>query len=165
MAFVKAQQEKWNLNELKFNVVGDVYGGIWALNNGEAQGFLWEKFTTSPFVEQGKCLLLDEVLTPWPCFVVAVRSELVHSDEVLLREMLSIVQKEAYRLKNEVNSAEQFAWRYALPQEEVQKWLDQTEWNYGKALDTQDFSKVVTELVDLALLTESQAANWEEKLF
>ena len=130
MAFVKAQQEKWNLNELKFNVVGDVYGGIWALNNGEAQGFLWEKFTTSPFVEQGKCRLLDEVLTPWPCFVVAVRSELVHSDEVLLREMLSIVQKEAYRLKNEVNAAEQFAWRYALPQEEVQKWLDQTEWNY-----------------------------------
>jgi sulfonate transport system substrate-binding protein len=165
MAFVKAQQEKWNLNELKFNVVGDVYGGIWALNNGEAQGFLWEKFTTSPFVEQGKCLLLDEVLTPWPCFVVAVRSELVHSDEVLLREMLSIVQKEAYRLKNEVNSAEQFAWRYALPQEEVQTWLDQTEWNYGKALDTQDFSKVVTELVELGLITENQAANWEEKLF
>ena len=165
MAFVKAQQEKWNLNELKFNVVGDVYGGIWALNNGEAQGFLWEKFTTSPFVEQGKCLLLDEVLTPWPCFVVAVRSELVHSDEVLLREMLSIVQKEAYRLKNEVNSAEQFAWRYALPQEEVQKWLDQTEWNYGKTLDTQDFSKVVTELVELGLITENQAANWEEKLF
>ena len=64
MAYVKARQEKWNLDELKFNVVGDVYGGIWALNNGEAQGFLWEKFTTSPFVDQGKCRLLDEVLTP-----------------------------------------------------------------------------------------------------
>ena len=52
-----------------------------------------------------------------------------------------------------------------MPQEEVQKWLDQTEWNYGKALDTQDFSKVVTELVELGLITENQAANWEEKLF
>jgi ABC-type nitrate/sulfonate/bicarbonate transport system substrate-binding protein len=165
MAFVKAEQEKWNLDELKFNVVGDVYGGIWALNNGEAQGFLWEKFTTSPFVEQGKCRLLDEVLTPWPCFVVAVRSELVHSDEALLHDMLSIVQKEAYRLKSDVNSAEQFAWRYALPMEEVQKWLDQTEWNYGTALDTKDFSKVVTELVDLGLLTENQALNSQEKLF
>jgi ABC-type nitrate/sulfonate/bicarbonate transport system substrate-binding protein len=165
MAYVKAQQEKWSLDELKFNVVGDVYGGIWALNNGEAQGFLWEKFTTSPFVDQGKCRLLDEVLTPWPCFVIAVRSELVHSDEALLREMVSVVQKEAYRLKHQSNSAEQFAWRYALPQKEVQKWLNQTEWNYGKELAHQDFEMVVSELLDLGLLTENQALNWEEKLF
>lgn len=165
MAYVKAQQEKWNLDELKFNVVGDVYGGIWALNNGEAQGFLWEKFTTSPFVEQGKCRLLDEVFTPWPSFVIAVRSEIVESDESLLREMVSIVQKESFRLKHQPNSAEQFAWRYALPQEEVQKWLNQTEWNYGKELAHQDFEKVVSELLDLGLLSENQAENWKEKLF
>jgi ABC-type nitrate/sulfonate/bicarbonate transport system substrate-binding protein len=165
MAYVKAQQEQWSLDELKFNVVGDVYGGIWALNNGEAQGFLWEKFTTSPFVDQGKCRLLDEVFTPWPCFVIAVRSEIVQTNESLLREMVSIVQKEAYRLKHQANSAEQFAWRYALPQEEIQKWLNQTEWNYGKELDRQDFVKVVSELMDLGLLTKNQAENWEEKLF
>ncbi len=165
MAFVKAQQEKWDLNRLQFNVVGDVYGGIWALNNGEAQGFLWEKFTTSPFVDQGKCRLLDEVYTPWPCFVIAVRTELLHSDETLLREMVSVVQKEAFRLKHQPNSSEQFAWRYALPQVEVQQWLDQTEWNYGKELAPKEFSKVVAELLDLGLLTENQAANWQEKLF
>lgn len=165
MAYVKAQQEKWNLDELKFNVVGDVYGGIWALNNGEAQGFLWEKFTTSPFVGQGKCNLLAEVYTPWPCFVIAVRTELLHSNEGLLREMVSVVQKEAYRLKHLSNSAEQFAWRYALPQEEVQRWLNQTEWNYGKELVHQDFSNVISELFNLGLITENQAANWEEKLF
>jgi ABC-type nitrate/sulfonate/bicarbonate transport system substrate-binding protein len=165
MAYVKAQQENWSLEKLRFNVVGDVYGGIWALNNGEAQGFLWEKFTTSPFVDQGKCRLLDEVLTPWPCFVIAVRSELLHSDEALLHEMVSVVQKEANRLKHLPNSAEQFAWRYALPQEQVQKWLEQTEWNYGQELAPQDFVKVVSELVNLGLLTHNQAENWEEKLF
>jgi ABC-type nitrate/sulfonate/bicarbonate transport system substrate-binding protein len=165
MAFVKAQQEKWDLNRLQFNVVGDVYGGIWALNNGEAQGFLLEKFTTSPFVDQGKCRLLDEVYTPWPCFVIAVRTELLHSDETLLREMVSVVQKEAFRLKHQPNSAEQFAWRYALPQVEVQQWLDQTEWNYGKELAPQDFSNVISELLNLGLVNQNQAVNWEEKLF
>jgi hypothetical protein len=97
--------------------------------------------------------------------VIAVRSEIVQSDESLLREMVSIVQKESYRLKHQANSAEQFAWRYALPQEEIQKWLNQTEWNYGKELDHQDFVKVVSELMDLGLLTQNQAENWEEKLF
>ncbi len=165
MAFVKAQQEKWNLDTLNFNVVGDVYGGIWALNNGEAQGFLWEKYTTSPFVDQGKCRLLDEVLTPWPCFVIAVRKELFHSNESLLQEVVTVVQKEAYRLKHLSNSAEQFAWRYALPQEQVEQWLAQTEWNYGKEVDHQDFGKVVSELLDLGLISENQAEGWEEKLF
>jgi ABC-type nitrate/sulfonate/bicarbonate transport system substrate-binding protein len=165
MAYVKAQQENWSLDKLSFNVVGDVYGGIWALNNGEAQGFLWEKFTTSPFVTQGKCCLLDEVMTPWPCFVIAVRSELLQSDEALLREMVSVVQREAYRLKHLPNSAEQFAWRYALPQAQVQQWLEQTEWNYGKEFDAQDFVKVVSELVNLGLLSQNQAANWQNKLF
>jgi hypothetical protein len=108
---------------------------------------------------------LDEVLTPWPCFVIAVRSELLHSDEALLHEMVSVVQKEANRLKHLPNSAEQFAWRYALPQEQVQKWLEQTEWNYGQELAPQDFVKVVSELVNLGLLTHNQAENWEEKLF
>jgi hypothetical protein len=108
---------------------------------------------------------LDEVLTPWPCFVIAVRSELLQSDEALLREMVSVVQREAYRLKHLSNSAEQFAWRYALPQEQVQEWLEQTEWNYGKELDAQDFVKVVSELVNLGLLSQNQAANWQNKLF
>ena len=165
MAYVKAQQEKWNLDALKFNVVGDVYGGIWALNNGEAQGFLWEKFTTSPFVDQGKCRLLDEVFTPWPCFVIAVRKELMHSDESLLREMVSILQQEAYRLKHQSNSAEQFAWRYALPIEQAEQWLAQTEWNYGNEVVHQDFEKVVAELIDLGLLTQNQAEDWQGKLF
>lgn len=165
MAYVKAQQENWNLDKLTFNVVGDVYGGIWALNNGEAQGFLWEKFTTSPFVDQGKCLLLDEVYTPWPCFVIAVRSALFQSDEALLRKMVSVVQNEAQRLKHQPNSAEQFAWRYALPVDQVQKCLNQTEWNYGQELDHHDFTKVVTELVDLGLLTQNQAERWPDKLF
>ncbi|MFM6935822.1 MAG: ABC transporter substrate-binding protein, partial [Flavobacteriales bacterium] len=30
MAYVKARAENWDLSSLKFNVVGDVYGGIWA---------------------------------------------------------------------------------------------------------------------------------------
>ena len=143
MTYVKAKEEHWDLKELKFNVVGDVYGGIWALNHGEAQGFLWEKYTTSPFVEQNKCRLLDEVYTPWPCFVIAVKTSLMQTDYALLQSIIGIVQKEAYKLKNDPTSAEQFSWKYSLPVEKVRSWLDQTEWNYGKELNSQAFEEVV----------------------
>jgi ABC-type nitrate/sulfonate/bicarbonate transport system substrate-binding protein len=84
MAYVKAFQEGWDINKLKFNVVGDVYGGLWALQNDQAQGFLWEKYTTFPFTEQKKCRYIDEVVTPWPCFVIAVREEVLDKDKELL---------------------------------------------------------------------------------
>jgi len=165
MTYVKAQEEHWDLKELKFNVVGDVYGGIWALNHGEAQGFLWEKYTTSPFVEQNKCRLLDEVYTPWPCFVIAVKSGLMQTDYSLLQSIIGIVQKEAYKLKNDPTSAEQFSWKYALPVEKVRSWLDQTEWNYGKELNSQAFEEVVKQLESLGLIDKKESEHWEQKLF
>ena len=165
MTYVKAQEEHWDLKELKFNVVGDVYGGIWALNHGEAQGFLWEKYTTSPFVEQNKCRLLDEVYTPWPCFVVAVKSSIIQTDYSLLQSIIGIVQKEAYKLKNDPTSAEQFSWKYALPVEKVRSWLDQTEWNYGKELNSQAFEEVVKQLESLGLIDKKESEHWEQKLF
>jgi ABC-type nitrate/sulfonate/bicarbonate transport system substrate-binding protein len=165
MTYVKAKEEYWDLKELKFNVVGDVYGGIWALNHGEAQGFLWEKYTTSPFVEQNKCRLLDEVYTPWPCFVIAVKSSLMQTDYSLLQSIIGIVQKEAYKLKNDPTSAEQFSWKYALPVEKVRSWLDQTEWNYGKELNSQAFEEVVKQLESLGLIDKKESEHWEQKLF
>lgn len=52
MAYVKAGQEGWNPGELKFNVVGDIYGGLWALENNEAQGFYGKN--TQPFLSRNK---------------------------------------------------------------------------------------------------------------
>lgn len=165
MSYVKAQQQKWDLSHLKFNVVGDVYGGIWALNHGEADAFLWEKYTTSPFVEQGKCTLLDEVYTPWPCFVIAVKSELLLENEALLNQIIHIVQQEAFKLKTAPNAIEQFAWRYALPINQVEAWLSQTEWNYGDSIDVSDFQEVVQQLHQLGLVSSDETENWKKSLF
>ena len=79
--------------------------------------------------------------------------------------MVSIVQKESYKLKHLPNSAEQFAWRYALPLHQVEQWLSETEWNYGDELNHQAFAKVVSELLTLGLISQEQSIGWEKKLF
>ena len=43
MSYVKADQEGWDTKKLKFNVIGDIYGGLWALEHNEAQAFLLTK--------------------------------------------------------------------------------------------------------------------------
>lgn len=165
MTYVKAKQEQWDLSSLKFNVVGDVYGGIWALNHGEADAFLWEKYTTSPFVEKGNCRLLDEVYTPWPCFVIAVKSDLLIENSALLHEIVHLVQEEAIKLKSSPNAVEQFAWRYALPAEQVEEWLSKTEWADSDEIDFTAFENVVEHLKTLGLVTMDEMCNWQARLF
>ena len=164
MSYILAKQQGWDPTALSFNVVGDVYGGLWALNNDEAQGFLWEKYTTQPFVDQGKCKRIGEVLTPWPCFVMAVRNEVLQNEAALLQAILPIVQKRAQELKNSDDAAEVLAWRYALKKDEVTAWLSKTEWSNQLDVDQNDIQNVVETLHELNLVTDEEQTNWSEKV-
>jgi ABC-type nitrate/sulfonate/bicarbonate transport system substrate-binding protein len=165
MTYVRAKQEGWNLKDLKFNVVGDVYGGLWALENNQAQGFLWEKYTTYPFTEQKKCRFIDEVVTPWPCFVIAVRSEVLEENEALLKTVFERVHQEAKAFKENPNAAEIIAWRYNLKLEQTKSWLSETDWNYDNSLMKDSIENVVNTLESLELISVEEKENWEEKVF
>lgn len=165
MSFVKAHQEKWDINELKFNVVGDVYGGLWALQNNEAQAFLWEKYTTHPYTEQKKCRYIDEVVTPWPCFVIAVRNDVYAKHKDLLKEMCLTVNQKAAEMLEDPNIVDVISWRYNLRAGQVENWLIETKWNYNAVEYPLAFDKAVNYLKMLGLIKEEEAEDWRIKLF
>ncbi len=165
MAYVKANQEGWDTTKLKFNVIGDVYGGLWALQNDEAQAFLWEKYTTHPYTEQKKCRYIDEVVTPWPCFVIAARKEVVdkHLDD--LEIICDVVNERARDLKKNEDVVDLVCWRYNLRHGQVENWLQETDWNYDGIGYPLAFEKTISYLLKLNLLEEVEAKDWREKLF
>lgn len=165
MAYVMADTHKWALDTLKFNVIGDIYGGLWALEHNEAQAFLWEKYTTFPFVEQQKCRYVGEVVTPWPCFVIAVRSEVAEQHADILSKMCDIVNQKASEVKTDPDSAEVISWRYNLRMDQVKQWLSETDWNYKGIEYPLAFEKVTHYLTKLGLLTAEESEGWREKLF
>jgi sulfonate transport system substrate-binding protein len=165
MALVHANQAGWNSSQLKFNVVGDVYGGLWALENREADGFLWEKFTTKPFVDQGKCRCIGEVVTPWPCFVIAVRSEVLEKHSAVITEMCKIVGNRALQLKKDEQATQKFSWRYHLEANDVKSWLSETDWNYTMEFSTDSFEHTITTLNQLKLIDTDALNDWKNVLF
>jgi ABC-type nitrate/sulfonate/bicarbonate transport system substrate-binding protein len=165
MAYVMADQHGWELDQLKFNVIGDIYGGLWALENNEAQAFLWEKYTTHPFVEQNKCRYIGDVVTPWPCFVVAVRNEVAENHPTILTQMLRIVNEQAKTIKANPASSELISWRYQLKVDQVDAWLSETDWNYTGEKFPEAFETTTEYLKKLHLVSEEECLNWEEKLF
>lgn len=165
MAYVCADQQHWNSDELKFNVIGDVYGGLWALENNEAQAFLWDKYTTHPYTEQKKCRFIDEVVTPWPCFVIAARTEIAENHSEMLNEICQIVNRKAKEIKQGENSEEIISWRYNLNSTQVKEWLKETDWNYNGIQYPLAFEKTVSYLQKLNLITEEEGKDWRIKLF
>lgn len=165
MAYIKADQEGWDIDKLKFNIIGDIYGGLWALEHNEAQAFLWEKYTTFPFTEQGKCRYIDEVITPWPCFVIAVRNEIIEKYPEELKTMCTIVNQRAKEMKNHSQTVDIISWRYNLRRGQVKNWLIETDWNYDGIEYPLAFEKAVSYLLKLKLISEKEAENWREKLF
>lgn len=164
MAYVLADKLNGQFDEINFNVVGDVYGGLWALENGKADVFLWEKFTTAPFVKQGKCDRIDEILTPWPCFVIAVRQEIIDSNQTELNLLQQVIIDAAQRLKKDSSASEKIAWRYNLDVHDVRQWLNETNWASSPEDRKDELENVVDYLEKIKLISSDDRSDWERKL-
>jgi hypothetical protein len=103
-------------------------------------------------------------LTPWPCFVIAVREEFLEKHSDLIDQMCRVVNASAEKLKNDPNAADVFSWRYNIPLEQTKMWLSDTEWNEHEGIRKEELEGVVNTLKELSLITSKQAEGWEEKL-
>ena len=152
MAYVNADNQNWDLDKQKFEVVKNLDGGRIYLTQGKADYFLWEKFTTKPFVDNGEFRIIGECPTPWPSFVIAVREDvlLTHYDEVKL--LLETVNESCKRVKENAKSVEEIAKRYDLKKEDVAVWFEETEWAYDGSVESETIDKVQERLISLEIV-------------
>ncbi|MEW4924587.1 substrate-binding domain-containing protein [Algibacter sp. 2305UL17-15] len=130
MAYINAQNNNWNLEkDLDFEVINNLEGAIEGLTNNKADYFLWEKYTTKPIVDNGVFRRIDDCPSPWPCFVIAVREDFIKNDEDILKTILKIVNATTSEFKDIPSIDRTIANRYKQQIEDVQEWLEITEWS------------------------------------
>lgn len=159
MAYINAQQLEWDVTrDLEFKLIKNLDGGVKALSNGDADYFLWEKFTTKPFVDEGVFKRIGECPTPWPCFVIAARDELINSDSSSLKTILEIINTMTKKFKTIPEIDQIISKRYKQKQTDVQQWLSQTEWSQ-KNIDKKTIEIVQNKLMALDLLSKKLSYN------
>ena len=155
LAIVNAQKNGWDSKELDYEVVGNLNGGAEALTNGEADYFLWEHFTTKPLVDNGTFRRVGDCPTPWPCFVIAVREEVLanHYDEV--KSVLKVINSKVKSFSTHAKKnryVDLFSMRYNLEKEDIKNWLSITEWNQGKPISRTLIKSIQNKLIDLNVI-------------
>ena len=101
MAYVNAENQQWDLDkDLNFEVIKNLDGALEGLPEGKGDYFMWEKFMTKPYVDNGPLKLVGECPTPWPCFVIAVRDEVLKEDAYHINKVLEIINRTTAGFKN-----------------------------------------------------------------
>lgn len=154
MAYINAKNNHWDLEkDLRFEVVKNLSGALEGLSNGVADYFMWEKYTTKPYVDDGTFRRIGVCPSPWPCFVIAVRDEVLehHLEEV--KTILRIINTTSKEFKHIPSIDLTIANRYEQQLEDVQEWLSLTEWSQD-VLSKQQISDIQEQLLELNIIPE-----------
>lgn len=153
MAYVDASSRGWELSEEKFVVAGDLGGAKKILTGGEADIFLWEKFTTQPLVDAGIFRRIGECPTPWPCFAMAVTGKIAEDINVL-DKIISVICRSAENLKSNHEAHFLIAERYGIKEDQAKEWLNKVEWETDREniIHQNDLYKVQRTLSSLKLI-------------
>ena len=151
MAYVNASNQGWKANNLQFEIIHTIEGAVTALTNGSADYFMWERFMTQPLVDRGIFRRLADCPTPWPCFVIAARSEVLEQHPKLIHNLLQTINGETAKFKQISGIEEILAQRFGQKKHDLLEWLSLTECS-DQPLTEEMLNKVQNQLLQLGLI-------------
>jgi sulfonate transport system substrate-binding protein len=156
MAFVHARQRGWQPEALQLVLIGDLNGARQAFSKGEADAFMWEKAMTQPLVDRGEFRRVGECPTPWPCFVIAARQEVIEQHGKALQRMIRVIGKASQDFKNNPEAVKMVTERFGIRPEDAAAWLAHTQWAAGETLSDNILQHVMQTLGDLKIIPQAR---------
>lgn len=151
MSYVNAQNNNWKTTDLEFEIVNTINGAVEALTNVKADYFMWERFMTKPLVDNGTFRKIADCPTPWPCFVIAVRDEILNKEPHIIEQILDIINTTTAEFKIIPSIDRMLASKYNQKIEDIQEWLSLTHWSQ-KQIDKKTLDKVQEQLHTLNII-------------
>ncbi len=159
MAYINAENNSWDLEkDLNFEVIKNLDGAVEGLTNKTADYFMWEKFTTKPIVDDGVFRRIANCPTPWPCFVIAVTDKFLAEHKDDLKTILDIINNTTEEFKTIPSIDKTISNRYNQKLEDVQEWLDLTEWSQ-ELIDEKTLNNVQNKLLELNIIDKKFPYN------
>ncbi len=153
MTHVNANNQNWNSNDIDFEIVHTIEGAVEALSQEKAAYFMWERFMTKPLVDQGIFRKIADCPTPWPCFVIAVREEVLLNNAKVIQQILEIINNTSIEFKQIPSIDRTLASKYNQKLEDIQEWLRLTNWSQQN-LRNDEFNTIINQLHSLSIINK-----------
>ena len=159
MAFLMAEKYGWPKESLEFVVIDNLDGAIDAFSNQAIDLFLWEKYTTKPYVEKGHMNCIDVVETPWPCFVLAANSRTVSAYSKELKQICQVINSQAINFQSKPELATIISENYQLSIEDARIISQNTKWSTEMKIDEESIEKVMSTYKELNVIKQAKPTD------
>lgn len=173
MSYVLADQQGWLATTCDsppfpvepLNTFSNLREGV---NNGTADFFMWEHFTSKRYYDNGEIRRIGEIYTPWSSWKIVAVNDLLHpdysretSDEnwpVLKEELEDVMLKINMGIKhfeaNQEKAVEHISTELDYSEEDAREWLNTVRFPTDvRGVDTDVVNKVVGILQNAGVLT------------
>lgn len=127
MAFVMGLQQGWSPTTLRFKVNNDISGLIGSVNDASTSAFMWEWFTTKPWLDSGDVRFIGSVPTPWPSWLIAAHPSPERAPKKAIRSFLEsltgyVAKFDSQESRDSTNVPFiQETWGY--PEADIKEWM------------------------------------------
>ena len=159
MAKINAFNNKFNPDNLEYEIIKNLDGGIAYISSNENAYFLWEHFTTKPFVLNNTVKRIATIQTPWSCFVMAVRNDVLLDNSKAIKTIIKIINKQIKEIeknKFSTKTIKLFSERYNLRESDIKEWLSLTKWDSKKGISAKKQQKLLKKLAKFEVISKGK---------
>ncbi|KIR33075.1 hypothetical protein I352_04442 [Cryptococcus deuterogattii MMRL2647] len=131
-----------------------------SVNSGETSVFLWEWFTTKPYVDSGEVRFIGSVYSPWPCWHIAaspsVPSSIIKTFLASLQPYVQHFNSPEARVSEDIEFVHNF---FGHKEEDIAEWLQSVKWEEQLAEVKEDVVKETLAVLRKAGVVPEGAEN------
>ncbi|SFT84620.1 hypothetical protein SAMN04489724_2277 [Algoriphagus locisalis] len=153
MSYVLAKREGWESDRLEFKVINNLPGALEVMTPEKPEMFLWEKYTTKPWVDSQEMKRIGEVPSPWPCFAIIATEKAIEGFGETLFTLRDLVYQESAKLQTSPTAIEDISKTYELQKEDVKEWFAQTTWAVDNKISKSQLVESINTMKELGIIS------------
>eukprot|EP01027_Heterolobosea_sp_BB2_P009442 GEZU01013912.1.p1 GENE.GEZU01013912.1~~GEZU01013912.1.p1 ORF type:complete len:193 (+),score=41.31 GEZU01013912.1:500-1078(+) len=147
---------------ISFKVIGGFEDLRKAIKDHTIDCFMWERFMLKPYVDRGELKYAGSIMTPWPCFMIAVRNDILETaadrNEVN-RLLLSIHECFDEFDRDKEDAIRRVSEVCHLQKDDAERWVSTVKFSKDGALDLNMLQNTMDVLVRCGVLSHGVPLN------
>jgi ABC-type nitrate/sulfonate/bicarbonate transport system substrate-binding protein len=156
MAGVLASDKGWEQNDIQYKVVGSLAHLKASVGSGETAAFMWEYFTTKPYVDSGEVKFIGELTTPWSCFMLAAKKGFLEDNQDLVKNMLEGLNEAVTEFHSSPDMDSKIASEYGLQPEDAKAWYSAVKISGSTGISETSLTRAVQALQETKVITSKE---------
>jgi ABC-type nitrate/sulfonate/bicarbonate transport system substrate-binding protein len=156
MAGVLASEKGWEQSDISYKVVGSLQDLRDSVSSGDTAAFMWEYFTTKPFVDSEEVKFIGELTTPWSCFMLAAKKGFLEEKGEVLKKMLQGLQEAIKEFHSAPDMDSKIAIEYGLKPEDAKAWYSSVKISGSTAISETSLTAAVEALQQTKVLPSKE---------